>query len=128
MSHEMHWPTAHCPRPKAVSIMVKSKIVVIGDAPLVTGFQLAGLENTVLTEKQEFEKTLEEYMGKSEFGIIVVNENMLNEIDWRLRKKIDSVAYPVVVPIPDISGQAVAGDEIRNLIKRALGFDLGAKK
>ncbi|MBS3068653.1 V-type ATP synthase subunit F [Candidatus Micrarchaeota archaeon] len=108
--------------------MVKSKIVVIGDAPLVTGFQLAGLENTVLTEKQEFEKTLEEYMGKSEFGIIVVNENMLNEIDWRLRKKIDSVAYPVVVPIPDISGQAVAGDEIRNLIKRALGFDLGAKK
>ena len=53
---------------------------------------------------------------------------MLNEIDWRLRKKIDSVAYPVVVPIPDISGQAVAGDEIRNLIKRALGFDLGAKK
>ena len=108
--------------------MVKSKIVVIGNAPLVTGFQLAGLENNVVTSKEEFQKTLEDYLAKSEFGIIIVNETMLNEIDWRLRKKLDSIAYPVVVPIPDISGQTGSGDEIRNLIKRALGFDLGAKK
>ena len=85
--------------------MTKSKIVVIGDSPLVTGFQLAGLEDTLVSSKQEFQKTLEEYLAKGEFGIIIVNESMLNEIDWRLRKKLDSIAYPVVVPIPDISGR-----------------------
>lgn len=97
--------------------------------PLVTGFQLAGLGDTMMVNKEEFQKTLEDYLAQGEFGIIIVNESMMNVIDWRLRKKLDSIAYPVVVPIPDISGQpSGAGDEIRNLIKRALGFDLGAKK
>ena len=108
--------------------MVKSKIAVIGDAPLVQGFQLAGIENSILTSKEEFQKTLENYLAKSEFGIIVVNETMLADIDWRLRKRLDIIAYPVVVPIPDISGKSIEGDVIRQLIKRALGFDLGAKK
>lgn len=108
--------------------MVKAKMVVIGDEALITGFKLAGLENTVLAKENEFQKTFEDYLNKSEYGIIVVNENMLNNIDWRLRKKLDSIAYPVIVPIPDISGKTIEGEQIRNLIKRALGFDLGAKK
>jgi len=45
-----------------------------------------------------------------------------------LRKKLDSMAYPVVIPMPDPSGASMEGDEIRSLIKRALGFDLSAKK
>ena len=108
--------------------MVKAKMIVIGDEALITGFKLAGLENTVLTKENEFQKTFEDYLNKSEYGIIVVNEIMLNNIDWRLRKKLDSIAYPVIVPIPDISGKTAEGEQIRNLIKRALGFDLGAKK
>ncbi len=108
--------------------MTKAKIVVIGDAALVNGFRLAGLENALLTTQEAFQKTLEEYLSKSEFGIIIVNEAMLADIDWRLKKKIDGIAYPVVVPVPDVSGASGSGDEIRHLIKRALGFDLGAKK
>lgn len=92
------------------------------------GFQLAGLENVILTSKEDFQKNLEETLANNAYGIIIANESMLNEIDWRLRKKLDTIAYPVVVPIPDVSGESKEGDEIRNLIKRALGFDLGAKK
>ena len=108
--------------------MTKSKIVVIGDAPLVTGFQLAGIEDAALVGKENFQKTLEDYLLKTEFGIIVVNEGMLVDIDWKLRKKLDSIAYPVIVPVPDASGKEGEGEQIRALIKRALGFDLGAKK
>lgn len=107
---------------------MKSKIVVIGDAALVFGFQLAGLEHTVLTTKEDFQKTLEEYMQKEEFGIIIVNESTLQIIDWRLKKKLDTIAYPVIVPMPDVSGESGGGEEIRQLIKRALGFDLAAQK
>lgn len=103
-------------------------MIVIGDAALVQGFQLAGLEYTIQTGKNDFERTLEEYLGKNEFGIIIVNESMLLDINWKLKKRIDSIAYPVVVPIPDVAGSAGSGDEIRQLIKRALGFDLGTKK
>ncbi|MEK6979771.1 MAG: V-type ATP synthase subunit F [Candidatus Micrarchaeota archaeon] len=107
--------------------MTKAKIMVLGDAPLVMGFQLAGLENCILTASDKFQQKLEDYLQKPEFGIIIVNETMLNMIDWRLKKKLDSIAYPVIVPIPDISGKSTEGDEIRFLIKRALGFDLGKK-
>ncbi len=108
--------------------MVKSKIIAIGDAPLAMGFQLAGLQDVILTTKEDFQKNLEQAIANPEFGIIIANEKMLDDIDWRLRKKLDALAYPVVVAIPDVSGESKGGDEIRSLIKRALGFDLGAKK
>ena len=108
--------------------MVKSKIVVIGNAALVSGFQLAGLEDAVLTEKSDFQKILEDYLTKTEFGIIIINQSALNDIDWRLKKKLDTIAYPVIVPIPDVASTESGGEEIRMLIKRALGFDLAAQK
>jgi len=107
---------------------MKAKIVVLGDAPLVMGFKLAGLEHGEIATGEDYQQKLEGYLKKEEFGIIITNEMMLKSIDWRLKKKLDSVAYPVIVPIPSQKGDSVEGDEIRNLIKRALGFDLGAKK
>jgi vacuolar-type H+-ATPase subunit F/Vma7 len=107
---------------------MKSKILVVGDAPLVMGFKLAGIDNAVQTDDKGVQGELEKALADKEVGIIITNEYMLTRIDWRLRKKLDSIAYPVVIPMPDYSGKSTEGDEIRNLIKRALGFDLGAKK
>lgn len=108
--------------------VMKSKIIVIGDAALVMGFQLAGIENSALASEASIQGQIEKALEDQEIGIIVTNEVLLNKIDWRLKKKLDSIAYPVVIPMPDYSGKSAEGDEIRNLIKRALGFDLGAKK
>ncbi|MFH0737032.1 MAG: V-type ATP synthase subunit F [Candidatus Micrarchaeota archaeon] len=107
---------------------MKSKILVVGDGPLVMGFRLAGIENTVQASERTIQDELEKALANPENGIIVTNEAMLGKIDWRLKKKLDGIAYPVIIPMPDYSGKSVEGDEIRGLIKRALGFDLGAKK
>ncbi len=107
---------------------MKSKILVLGDAPLVMGMRLAGIEDTVTTDESNYQAELEKALANEAYGVIITNEQMLGKIDWRLRKKLDSIAYPVIVPMPDYSGVSTEGDEIRNLIKRALGFDLGAKK
>lgn len=107
--------------------MTKAKIIVIGDAPLVMGFGLAGLNNLVQAEESEFQSQLEKAMSDPTYGIIIANEKLIEKLDWKTKKKIDSVAYPVIIPMPDYSGSSQAGDEIRNLIKRALGFDLGKK-
>jgi len=106
---------------------MKSKIVVLGDAPLVMGFKLAGIENAINANEQTFQEELEKALANEEYGIIITNEKLLENVDWRLKKKLDSIAYPVVVPLPDQSGGSKEGDEIRGLIKRALGFDLGKK-
>lgn len=107
---------------------MKAKILVVGDAPLVMGFKLAGIEDNVEADEKTIQGELEKALQNKEFGIIVTNERMLNKIDWRLKKKLDSIAYPVIIPMPDYSGKSEEGDEIRSLIKRALGFDLGAKQ
>ena len=107
---------------------MKAKIVVIGDAPLVMGFRLAGIDNTVQVSEGTVQGEIEKALANPEIGIVITNETMLDKIDWRLKKKLDTIAYPVIIPMPDYSGKSTEGDEIRNLIKRALGFDLGAKK
>jgi vacuolar-type H+-ATPase subunit F/Vma7 len=107
---------------------MKAKILVLGDAPLVMGFRLAGLEDYIIADEKEYQQKLEDSLKKEEFGIIITNEKMLKSVDWRLKKKLDSIAYPVIVPLPDQTGGSEEGDEIRGLIKRALGFDLGSKK
>jgi vacuolar-type H+-ATPase subunit F/Vma7 len=107
---------------------MKAQIVIIGDTPLVMGFRLAGLERSVTASRENYQAELEKALATPEYGIIITNEYLLNTIDWRLKKKLDSIAYPVIVPMPDYSGKSTEGDEIRGLIKRALGFDLGAKK
>lgn len=107
---------------------MKARIVVIGDAPLVMGFKLAGIDNTVQVSEKTVQQELENALANKDIGIIITNEWMLNKIDWRLKKKLDNLAYPVIIPMPDYSGRSSEGDEIRNLIKRALGFDLGVRK
>lgn len=107
---------------------MKAKIVVIGDAPLVMGFKLSGIEEGINVTDESYQAELEKALKDGKYGIIITNERMLSNIDWRLKKRLDSIAFPVVVPIPDRSGESKEGDEIRSLIKRALGFDLGAKK
>ncbi len=107
---------------------MKSKLLVIGEANLVGGFQLVGVEDTVLVDENEFQAKFEQALAKPEYGIIVVNEKMLKKIDWKLKKKLDSMAYPVIIPLPAPGEKSEAGDEIRGLIKRALGFDLAVSK
>jgi vacuolar-type H+-ATPase subunit F/Vma7 len=106
---------------------VHGKIIVIGNSPMVSGFQLSGLEDAMAVSEGNFQKTLEDAMQNPDYGIIVVNEKMYANIDWRLKKKIDSLAYPVIIPVPDVTGASGQGEEIKNLIKRALGFDITKK-
>lgn len=108
--------------------MVKSNIIVIGEAPLVLGFRLAGLAHGIIATRDDFQNHLETTLSNQEFGIIIASEMMLSNIDWRLKKKLGDIAYPVIVSMPDTSLEGSSSqDEVRALIKRALGFDLGKK-
>jgi len=108
----------------------RDKIYVIGDSALVTGFKLAGVDNFALTDSDaDGERKLAEALNDSSLGIVIVSERVLETCDWRLRKKVDAAAKPVVVAIPDRRGPSGGETESLNaLIKRALGFDISKKK
>ena len=106
----------------------KEKIAVISDSATGTGFRLAGIENTFSLPPQQAEAKLSELLSDEAYGIIVVNERLVENCDWRLKKRIEATAKPVVVAIPDALGPIEQSESLSMLIKRALGVDLTKKK
>ena len=106
----------------------KEKLGVIADSPTVTGFRIAGVEHTFALSGQEAEGKLSELLSDPSFGIIIVTEKLLENCDWRLKKRIEATAKPVVVAIPDAKGPIEQEESLAKLIKRALGVDLTKKK
>lgn len=107
-------------------------MVVYGDGPIVLGFRLIGIEGEVVKEVGEIEKKIEEAIANENIGIVLVEQNLYNKVDWRLKKRIENIALPVILPVAGRGG-AEAGAEEREeetldvLIKRALGFELKKK-
>ena len=103
-------------------------IAVVGDSALRTGFRLAGVTHLhPARTPEEAEALLGQLMDDPSVGIIIVEERMLESMDWRLKKKIESAAKPVVVAVPGRSGPLEQSESIAKLVKRALGFDLMKK-
>lgn len=107
--------------------MEKEKIAVIADNATCTGFRLAGVENTFVMAGKEAEEKLSALLLDPTFGIIIVTERLVEEGDWRLKRKIEATAKPVVVAIPDSKGPIEQSESLAKLIKRALGVDLTKK-
>jgi vacuolar-type H+-ATPase subunit F/Vma7 len=107
----------------------QEKIAVIADSATATGFRLAGIDSTFSLSKQEdAEAKLSELLADSSYGIIIVAERLLEHCDWRLKKKVEATAKPIVVPVPDSQGPIEQEESLAALIKRALGVDLSKKK
>ena len=106
----------------------KEKIAVIADAATVTGFRLAGVEYAFALSGPDAEDRLSELLSDATYGIVIVTERLVEQCDWRLRKRIEATAKPVVVAVPDAAGPIEQSESIAKLIKRALGMDLAGKK
>ncbi len=106
----------------------KQKLAVIADNATATGFRLAGVEHTFALTGESAEKKLAELLSDSTFGILIVTERLVESCDWRLKKRIEATAKPVVVAIPDSQGPIEQSESLSMLIKRALGVDLAKKK
>ncbi len=100
-------------------------ISVVADGPTCTGFRLAGVRSVFAKQGKEAEAKIEELLASEESGIIIVPEKLMSELDWRLRKRIERMAKPVVIAIPGKGGPlGQETDSLRNMVKKALGFEL----
>ncbi|MDD5023113.1 MAG: V-type ATP synthase subunit F [Candidatus ainarchaeum sp.] len=108
--------------------MTKAKIIVIGTPTLSTGLMLAGLGESIIATKENFQENLEKIIKDGQYGIIIAQDDMISSLDWRMKKKIDSLAYPVIVPVPGVFGESNKEEDLRSIVKRALGFDIMMKK
>ncbi len=107
--------------------MVIGKIAVLGERHFTMGFMLAGVQNVFTVVEGNSEQKLIELIDSKQYSIIYINERLSEQMDWKLKKRISNLAYPVIVPLPDIKGESNEAANIKVLIKRALGFDIIAK-
>jgi len=103
------------------------KIVVYGHGPTVLGFRLIGIEGEVVDQAKEMEKKIEEVLLNKNIGIVLVEESLFNKIDWRLKKRIENIASPVVLTVAGARPEERGKESLDMLIKKALGFELKKK-
>ncbi len=112
---------------------MKKRVVVVGNKNMTIGFSLAGVDDTYTPEdKYGFKKRLEQLVGSSDIGVILLSESMAEDMREELKKiknkKRDSL-YPVIVEIPDKEGAIEdKEDPLQEKIKRAVGIDITSKE
>ena len=100
------------------------EIAVVGTEETCTGFRLGGVQKVYNAGTMDAGKKIEELLGMDGIGIIIVNEKILEKIDFRLKKLIGRTAKPVVIAVPDKDGASSEAENLKALVKRAIGFEL----
>lgn len=103
------------------------KLIVLTDRESSYGFRLAGVDVVEAENQEEANRLLSALINDDRSGIIAVSEDFMGGIDERLRRKIDRLYRPIVIPIPAekrIQEESDRPEYLRRLIRRAIGFDV----
>lgn len=92
----------------------KKKIAVVGDEEFTLGFELAGVQRTYGTE--DYSATLKELMTQDDLGIVVVEEDDIDQLSEKVRRKVEGSVDPVFVSLSEESGISGLEQKIKNVI------------
>jgi V/A-type H+-transporting ATPase subunit F len=95
------------------------EIAVIGSDNFVTGFMLAGVQNT-FTVKNDFEQKIEEALKNEKIGVIVVEQEELNKTSIKTKRMLEKLITPVLITLSSKGKET----DLRELIKKTVGVDL----
>jgi vacuolar-type H+-ATPase subunit F/Vma7 len=99
------------------------KIYIIGDIHTVSAFRLSGVEG-VVSDRDNAPAILEEIIGKSDAGIILMTNDLTCDLQARIKEINLNMPIPVVIEIPGIDDTAGFRKSAMNYISEALGVSL----
>ena len=98
---------------------------VIGDADMITGFRLVGVDGVEATSVEEAEQAFNAALARNDLAIIVISEDF--SINPQLREAIEKVRRerrnPLVVELPGSKGKP-SETKMSDLISKTLGVRL----
>ena len=74
--------------------------------------------------KQQLTNAFSEALNDDSIGILVTNDKCISKLDNQMRRMVENSLSPVVVTLTASSG---AQENLRELIKKAIGIDLWSK-
>ncbi|MCL4296738.1 MAG: hypothetical protein KJ077_13460 [Anaerolineae bacterium] len=103
------------------------RLMVITTPDLAPGFQLAGVETFAAASPEEAEAVLRNLLAGGDASLIAVRRALLEAMDARLRRQVESTYQPVVMAIPGampVLAREQRHRAIAELIRRVIGFQI----
>lgn len=111
----------------------KYKFLIITHPQLAAGYKLAGVDVEEVRSSKEAEQLLQSIVQSGrEYGIIGIDEDLYNQFDDKVIKKIDEWSIPLVVPFPSSDmyqwvRKKREEDYTSSLIRSAIGYQIKLK-
>lgn len=96
----------------------RKSIAAIGSEEFTLGFRLAGVQKVY--GKENYQEDIQQLLERDDLGIIVAEQNDLEELPGRIRNRVEESVDPVVVALSE-EGEATG---LNDKIKRVIGVDL----
>lgn len=100
------------------------KIAIIGNEDAIGGFKAVGADTINVKTAQEAQDAVTSVYDSSEYGIVFITENWVDEIKEFLNE-LPPRALPSIVAIPSQSGSTGAGlANLKRIVEQAVGSDI----
>ena len=96
----------------------KKNIAVISSEEFTLGFELAGISKTYNPEN--YTEKIQELVKRDDLGILVAEEEDMQNLPKRARNSVDSSVEPVVVTL----SEEAESERMQEKIKKAIGADI----
>lgn len=106
-----------------------SRIAAVLRTDLHYGFSLAGIQSFPCANHREQMERLAELIEDRDVGMVIIDEDFLDEMEPMRRKDLLKQTRPLLVPIPSRlqwsdSEELTEDDLIHQLIRQAVGYQL----
>lgn len=95
---------------------------VIGDADMVTGFRLVGLQGVEAASADEANQALDKALSRNDLAVLIISEEFSTEpqIHERIEKIRHEQREPLIVEVPGSKGKS-SETRMSDLISKTLG-------
>ena len=102
---------------------MKRSVAVACTPGVAPGFALAGLHTHVPTAEQDTAALIRD-LAHQGTGVLLIEDGLLGDLDPDVRRRVQSLPTPIVVPFPGPStlGHVAPMDYVVDLLRRAIGY------
>ncbi|MBD3306121.1 V-type ATP synthase subunit F [candidate division KSB3 bacterium] len=103
------------------------KVLVITDREIGAGFRLTGIDVLEVSTAAEAETLLKDCLAAEGYGMILINEDYVAQLELRTRRLVEESTIPLVIPIPVRMAWEFEGarsEYLDDIVKRTIGYQI----
>jgi vacuolar-type H+-ATPase subunit F/Vma7 len=103
-----------------------SRLLILTTRNLAVGYRLAGATTIEVASTAQTAAALEELLT-GEDGVIAVHAPYFDTLPGPLRRRVDALGVPLVVPLPAVTATDPVGDRRQRLLEllhQAIGYEI----